>query len=500
MPRSADVSGVRPRISAPGRTGNPILGGVFISGQFLALNAVGLFATAYMIRRLGPLQYGQWATAAALAQAHLLLTSAGVRTLFVREVARQPERAEELLGSQLAVRLILAGVASALALLVCLLLGYPSIVMKCTAVWCAWIFISVIGSTLGDVLQSLERFGVYSLAAFAAGVAVTVTAVVAVALGWGPIGLSVAYLASPIVGAVLSWLALRTHVAVRVRWDRGRVKTLMRESRLVGLNHIAAAVRDRAEQLLVPRLVGLAPFGAFSAGTMISDRLSNIPDAICTAFYPRISRGAHGSTDGSPQSAVARMLAIGLAASLPLAIVGMYLSNVLAAILMPAAQEVCRTVIQITVWSLPLTAIQVAMSFALQGAGHYDRAARRGLRATAISAAASIVLTAGLGITGASYAVVARPGIIGLALGPSFRRVFPGVLTDVPIVRILLCSGCLAVVCANGDRQHVWPALIYTAIGGVIYAVALVTSGVLRIASIARYIGPSPAITVGLKS
>jgi O-antigen/teichoic acid export membrane protein len=152
------------------------------------------------------------------------------------------------------------------------------------------------------------------------------------------------------------------------------------------------------------------------------------------------------------------------------------------------------------VWALPLTAVQQAMSFALQAAGHHDRAARCGLGATAISAAASVVLTASFGVTGASCAMVVRTVIVVAALSPSFRRVFPDVQADLPIGRILLCAGTLVIVCANGDRQHVWPALIGAAIGCGVYVLGLVSSGVLSIASVMRYIGPSRAITVELKS
>ena len=193
----------RTRMSGPAVPRHPVLGGAFVASQFLALNAVGLFATAYIIRRLGPLQFGEWATAAALASAHLVVTNAGLRTIFVRDLARVPDRATDLLAAQLTLRISLGVVASGCALAVAMLLRYPPIVIGCTAVDCIWILLSVISSTFGDVLQARERFGSYSATAFLAGIVVTVSSLVAVFLGCGPIGLSIAYLSAPLVSAAL---------------------------------------------------------------------------------------------------------------------------------------------------------------------------------------------------------------------------------------------------------------------------------------------------------
>jgi len=480
---------------------NPVLGGAFIAAQFLALNVIGLFATAYIIRRLGPLQYGQWATAAALASVHLLMTSAGLRTMFVREVARQPAHARELLASQLALRIALAGVAAASAMATSVLLGYAPVVVACTAVGCVWIVISVIASTFGDLLQSLEQFGSYSAVAFASGVAVTASSIVAVFLGCGPVGLSIAYLAAPAVSALLYWRSVRRHVEVGVQWEASRVRSLLRDARLVGLNQLAGAVRDRAESLLVPRLVGVEAFGIFSAGAMIGDRLANVPDAICSAFYPRLSRAAHGASAAGLDQTVAGMLSVGVASSIPFAIVGTYLAESLSAVLLPHAHDVCRLVIQVSVWSVPLLAVSLGMTFALQAAGHHECVARLGLRVTAISALVSCALIAAFGIEGASWAVVARPLAIVVGLSAPFRRTFPRVLRNVPFVRIFLSTTALIGVCLVGQRDRLWIAILFAATGVAAYGIALLASRVFSLAAVVRLFAPAtPTVAVQLES
>jgi len=486
MVQPADAALDRAPKSGPVAPRHPVLGGVFVAGQFLALNAVGLFATAYIIRRLGSLQYGEWATAAALASAHLVMTNAGLRTIFVRELARLPERAADLLAAQLALRIALGLLAASCALAVSVALRYPPVVIACTAVGCVWILLSVISTTFGDVLQSLEQFGSYSVTTFIAGVVVTASSLVAVFFGCGPVGLSIAYLTGPLVSAALSWRSVRRSVDVGIYWDAACAWAMLREARLVGLSLAAGAIRDRVEQLLVPRLVGLEPFGIFSAGSMIGDRLTHVPDAICTAFYPRISRVAHEGFRVPRARTVTEMLSVALAASLPLAVIGTFLAESLSSVLLPTAQATCQSVIEITAWAVPVMALSLALSFALQAAGHHEHVARAGLGATAASAAASAALIATLGLTGASWAVVARPATLLVLLVPAFRRTFPGVLVCVPFARILLSTTVLAGVCVVGERAHLSTALLVAAVGVCGYAIVLLVSGVFSIRSVAR--------------
>src|SRR6476660_2801659 len=216
MSQKTDGHAVPDALPVRGARRHPVFGGAFLATQFLGLNVLGLFSTAFIIRQLGALQYGQWATAAVLAAAHLIVTTAGLRPIFVRDVARRPGHARDLLADQLAIRMVLGVLAAASAMTICLLLRYPPVVIACMAVGSIWIMLSVISSTLGDLLQSLEEFGSYSVSGLISGLAVTAASIAAVYQGYGPIGLSIAYLTAPAVNVLLYWHVAAKHVQVCV--------------------------------------------------------------------------------------------------------------------------------------------------------------------------------------------------------------------------------------------------------------------------------------------
>jgi O-antigen/teichoic acid export membrane protein len=464
----------------------PVCGALLLATQFLALNTLGLFCTAYIIRRLGARHYGEWATASALATALLIVTNVGLRPIFVRDLARRPEDARDLLAEQVGLRMVLGALAAAFAMAICLVLRYPPVVIACMAVWCVWIMLSVLSSTLGDLLQSFEMFGGFAAGGLVSGLAVTAVSMVVVYHGGGPIGLSIAYLTAPAVNLWLYWRLASRHVRIGVRWNATRAGALLRESRLIGFSQIAAAARDRSEQLLVPRLVGLDAFGIFSAGTLVADRLGNVPDAVCTAFYPRISRAAMETDGRLPHPTVMNMLTVAVAASVPLAIVGTYLAQPLSDILLPAASDACRAVIQTSVWAVPLLAMSHGLSFSLQAVGRHELVARLGLRSSVISAVLAAGLISTLGIEGASWSLLARPAITTMALLPAFRRTFPAVLPGLPLGRILLSASTLAALCVLTDRQRIWSALAMAVCGIGGYGLSLIASRVVPVSAVAR--------------
>jgi O-antigen/teichoic acid export membrane protein len=376
---------------------------------------------------------------------------------------------------------------------ICLLLSYPSVVVACMAVGCLWILLMTISTTLGDLLQSLEHFGTYSAASLVSGFVVTGASIFVAHRGYGPFGLAVAYLTAPLVSVAICWCQVNRYVPVRIRWNSTRAIALLRESRFVGLNSLATTIRARVEQFLVPKLVGLEAFGLFSAGTVVPDRLGNIPDAVGTAFYPRIAHAARGTVAHTADEPVTNMITIGIAVSLPLVFVGMFLAPSLAGILVPDSVDAVQGILQVAVWSLALLPLSIGMSYALQAVGHQNAAASAGLRSTAVGVVLSVILVVSFGVIGAAWSFLLRPTLLSVLLIGPFSRVFPTMFSSLPLGRILLSASVLCGVFFIGNRQPLWPALGFTGLGLVAYGLALLVTRVVDLSTIRRLITRIPA-------
>ncbi|MDE2125167.1 MAG: oligosaccharide flippase family protein [Armatimonadetes bacterium] len=443
--------------------------------QPLTLNALSIPATAFIIRQLGPLGYGQWAVAYSLVATVGFLTNLGLRTLFVRSAAQDPARLPELLGEQIGLRLILGAGAVLLCLSACVALRYPLVIVDCALLSCGSMMVYVVATCFMDALQSLDRIREFSTAGFIAGILVTVVTVAVAARGGGPVALSAAYLTSPVVNLLALWRVVRRHIGpIHIRWRVARFKALMSESRTLIWQGCLGAIQDRSEQLVLPKLAGVTAFGYYAAGALPSDRLGVIPDGLETAFYPGIARAAASSKDGALKQ-TRNLLAVSLVTCVPIALLGFFLAKPMAVILFRTHWQPCATVIRITIWSLPLIGLSKSMRCGLNAVHAHDAGARAAAWATVTGGCIAIMLMAVFGITGAAVGMVVRTALAVLFLSAPFHRNFAGTLRQLPLVRIAICSGVMAAVLHLATRSTL-PALEALLAAGVVSTLAYVAS------------------------
>lgn len=412
----------------------PAWGTLCLIGQPLLMNVIGIPATAYIIRKLGPVAYGQWAVATTLIATVMFLTNVGLRMHFVREVARQPETAGEALAEQLGLRTLLSLLAATIAIVAAAAMGYPSVVIQCTAVAAAGLALTCVGSTAADLLQARGRLPAMAGVNLAGGLALTVASVAVIAAGGGPLQLSVAYVVGPAVSAALALVVVhRRCCRVRVRFGLHRFAALLWQSRLLASQLGVTTIASQAEALLVPKLVGIGAYGFYSAGWLLSSRLGIIPDAVVTGFYPAFAR-AHRESVAAATREVARAALILLALCVSAATAAFLLAGPIAQLLFREQSSLCRQVIRITAWWLPLQGLGGMMGYALNAAHREADETRLAIQSNLISLCLSAALISAFGVVGAAWATVAR-GLVGSVIRfPCLLRTYPPLLAEMPLV------------------------------------------------------------------
>jgi O-antigen/teichoic acid export membrane protein len=135
-----------------------LFGAASRSAQTIALNILTVPAMAYIIRKLGPAEYGQWTTAASLVATFGVLTNLGLRGTFVRAVAKDAAEAPRAMAQQLGTRLVLAVLASAVALAAGFALHYPPLILQCIAITAIATIISTAATTASELFEAFQRF------------------------------------------------------------------------------------------------------------------------------------------------------------------------------------------------------------------------------------------------------------------------------------------------------------------------------------------------------
>lgn len=489
----------RPAIDGgPDPTGGRVRAALILAFQPLLLNAISLFATAYIVRRLGPYDYGVWAVAMSLTTANAFLTNLGVRPLFVRALAQDPAEAAVVFGDQLVVRGIMSVGASTLAIAACLALGYPRAVLECVGIGTLSLLLSVLWTVYADVLQARHRFSVLAAASLLAGSVVTVATVIAAWGGGGPVVLATAYVTGPAATLVFLRAAVRRErITAEFAWAPERYHEMFREARSIGAQQFLSMLRDRFEELVVPRLAGIESFGLFAAGILPASRLAQIADGIATAFYPAIARTS-GDQDnrGDATAHVGTMITIALATTLPLATILAFVAPTLMSILFPAGAGAAVRVMIITAWSVPLAALSTTLNYALQAGGRHRLAAVASIRATLISTAISMVAIWKFGVVGASWGLVVRPALLTAFLVRPMINAWPAMFGRMPLWRIGLSAGVAAVVLRMSSATAPMPLVAFwAAVSAFTYVSALLALQVITVDTIVAVALGRPLLT-----
>ena len=412
--------------------------------QPLFLNAVSIPATGFIIRSLGAQAYGQWAIATSVVGITSVLSSLGLRPIFLRAISQQPASASDELADQLGLRSLLAVGSVISALLLCLCLRYPIVVLECVAITAVGLILSVLAGTLVDVLHGYQRFRTYTAINFASGLVVTIITVLSVWKGHGPVTLSLAYLSGPFTSLLLCSCAVHLGCCrVRVRWNFMRFSLLLSESRTLGAHQVLVTLRERAEQLLVPKLASIAAFGYFSVGSMLADRLMVAPEGLIDAYFPAISSAARISKQKATEQ-VAELIRTSLVVCLPIAVLITFLAQPIGQLVFPKSPAVCIFIMRVTIWYVPFMGLALALSLSLQAAGKHVESAQAGVRATICCLIVSLLLVSRFGVYGACFSMLFRPVAAALLVFPSFRREFPTVGPLVPFWRIVFCASGMA--------------------------------------------------------
>ncbi len=384
-----------------------LVGGICLSISPLLLNALSLPALALVVRQLGADAYGQWTTASALIASLAMLASLGLRGAFIRHLASHPQELRTALAEQLGTRLSLSALAAAIGLLFAWLLGYPHAVLACVAVCGLSMVLTAAASTFVDVLQAMHRSSSIAAMSLISGLGLTVLSVVASLAGGGPVAIAASYCAGPLLLLVFALRACRRECEIGMDLHPATACRLLRRARAFAAQQLLNTAAAHAESILLPRIIGLTQFGFFNAGTLLSTRLLAIPDGLCTAAYPVLSSRFKRDRAAGAKLAARYGLIITLAALL-IAMSCAAVSGWFAQLLFPSQPALCQTVILISIWALPLAALDASIGYALNAA-HEDAAHARALAPAALcNIVITVFLMLQLGIVGACIAMPVR--------------------------------------------------------------------------------------------
>ncbi len=291
-----------------------MLGSQLVTWMF----AIGTFTI--IPRYLGPEGVGQWSLAISLSMIAAVVGGVGVHFLMLREVARNPARASELLPTAAVLLFGMGSVAGATMWVGAWLAGYPPttvLVVAATASSVPFLLLQQLGTS---VIQGLERMRYQALVEIT-GRGVTLFAMLAVVAA----GLGVVHIA---LVATVGWIAMGG-AAMAVAFatlPRSRPRFSPRDARYLAINGMPfwtiglfLVVYNAIDVVLLSQLSGETAVCIYSAPLRILGTLLFVPTIVTTVTFPQMAANQHD--DPARTARLARTgLWLVMAVTLPLTI------------------------------------------------------------------------------------------------------------------------------------------------------------------------------------
>lgn len=313
---------------------------------------LSFFITIYVIRYLGPHNYGLLSYAVSFVGMFGFIASVGVDLVVYRELIKNPEREPEIMGSALLLRLIGGTLATTLAIGAAVLLHDEMIdriliiLISLTLFGSAWQVITYPfqAKVLSKYPSIVTLTTAIVLAAAKVGIIVSDKGIIFFAL--------VLVLESALYA--LLYILFYTHHFGSIRaWriNKTTVSELFFDSLPLLLSTVSILIYARIDQVMLRHYIDATAVGIYDAAVRLSDAWYIIPNILLGSLFPALVN-ARKNHDASYRTRLKHLGVLLFAASIIIAIPTSIFASKIIEILYGASYASSSTVLTIYIWSL----------------------------------------------------------------------------------------------------------------------------------------------------
>jgi len=447
------------------------------TSQFLRA-AIGFLFFLFLARRLGPVDYGKYMFAFALAEIFSVLGDFGLHEYSIRELARDPGLLRRRLPGILGLKTVLSSLSAVLMVALVPLLGKDASTSLAVAAFAlaqigySWFYAATIAYSVRQDLHLQALLWLLEKAFFAAaGVAVITAGRGFVAVAFSNTAVRFA------IGAAAVAIVLRRYGPFVLALDSRRWLGYLKAALPFGLIVAFYLVYFRVDSVMISFFRGDAEVGQYNAAYSLVSALMFIPSGLVAALFPRLAGVYRSPGDDldAPFQRAARWL---LVLSLPMAVGAWLLADQLLVWMLDTTYLPAAAAMRILAWTLPVWFITFLQGNLLTIIERQRAVALVGLVNMLANVMLNLAIIPRYGFAGAAATTLATEAI-GMAQmfyllrrNISLARVS---LTAAPVAALSALMGLL--VWLFRDELHV---LLVIAIATVRYGTAVMGFGIIR--------------------
>jgi O-antigen/teichoic acid export membrane protein len=450
----------------------------------LLLNILSIASNLYIVRKLGPGDYGAFNLGFAQVALFAPLCNLGLRAVAIRAIAEDRSQAQTIAGALFALRIVLTSIA---VVLIAGWLALPTYSLTTrligAAAVCSMVCVSMGGAVI-DLFQGFERSRVNAQSQLLGGLVLTLLSVAALLAGLGLPGFVAAYvIGAAFQLALLHRAAGRELFPVRPIWDRARMRELAHQARPFALLSALSNVTDAPviDVLILGALFGSGAVGPYTAAIGLVLRLLMVPFGISDALYPAVAAG-YREQRAEVEAAIRRSILNLALVTVPAAVCLSFTAPAVLGILYGGEYLSAGNAFAVAAWLLPLIGVNYLMRESLNAVHQQREVVGLTLLSCLLLVALYAALIPPFGIMGAAVAGVLREVImLGLWSRP-FRKQFGSPFPVRDLLQVVAACAALAAPLLLWGRGHGYPAAVASsALGALLFCAVVLRLGLVRL-------------------
>lgn len=347
------------------RVGRVAKNSVILVLQQVVINLLSVFVVGYIARKLGRIDYGVFSFAFAFTVFFTFIGHLGLRSLTIREVAKERDNSSEYLGKIIPARLILIALMTVVIPLAAILLNYEVKIVAIVTISALAAMFEQLSRIINDVFQAYEEMGKVAsrdviVRLFTGGASIAM-----LFYGYGLVAVSWIYVAGAFIGLGYNVVLF----AKRFPWPKMRLDHIfiwknLQEGLSFMILGMVTALYAQIDVFILSKLLNMESVGIYNASASLFSRLGFIADSIATASFPSIAQ-LYWHDKKAASEVISRSIIGILIFALPIAIGGFILSDEIIGTIYGKNYIESSVILKILITSLPFLFISMQLNYAL---------------------------------------------------------------------------------------------------------------------------------------
>lgn len=247
------------------------------------------FVVIYLIRYLGPTNYGELSYALSFVGLFGIIAALGIDNILYRDLVKYPEKRNVYLGTAFVIRIV-AGVVTAIIAGTAGIIANPDDVSRVVILLLSGTFIFNAFSIIANEFQANVAQKYPSLVTLIVVLILNILKLVVIWRGEGILYIAAILLLEPILYAVLlSYIRVRHYGSfLNWRFDRNIAISLLRDSWPFMFIAVFITLYSRIDQIMLKHLLDSSAVGIYDAALRIAEAWLFVPAIIASSLFPAI--------------------------------------------------------------------------------------------------------------------------------------------------------------------------------------------------------------------